>query len=761
MPHTRILVLASNINHPSKGGTRTIAIRRFNSLVNIDRATKGTQLRVNRKDAHSASSIDRATKGTQPRVNVSIGRMPYRQLLLMNLSAFMRHLKSVVAFNKQHRPSYQRNAARVNVNRDVVPSTVVNEPFSHSASSIDRATKGTQLRVNRKDVVPSTVVNEPFSHSASSIDRATKGTQPRVNVSIGRMSYRQLLLMNLSAFMRHLKSVVAFSKQHRPSYQRNAAPCQCVNRKDAVPSLLLMNLSAFMRHLKSVVAFSKQHRPNYQRNAAPRQCVNRKDVVPSLLLMNLSAFMRHLKSVVAFSKQHRPSYQRNAAPCQCVNRKDAVPSTVVNEPFSHSASSIDRATKGTQPRVNVSIGRMPYRQLLLMNLSAFMRHLKSVVAFSKQHRPSYQRNVAPCQCVNRKDAVPHLKSVVAFSKQHRPSYQRNVAPCQCVNRKDAVPSTVVNEPFGHSASSIDRATKGTQPRVNVSIGRMSYRQLLLMNLSAFMRHLKSVVAFSKQHRPSYQRNAAPCQCVNRKDVVPSLLLMNLSAFMRHLKSVVAFSKQHRPSYQRNAAPRQCVNRKDVVPSTVVNEPFSHSASSIDRATKGTQPRVNVSIGRMSYRQLLLMNLSAFMRHLKSVVAFSKQHRPSYQRNVAPCQCVNRKDAVPSTVVNEPFSHSASSIDRATKGTQPRVNVSIGRMSYRQLLLMNLSAFMRHLKSVVAFSKQHRPSYQRNAAPCQCVNRKDAVPSTVVNEPFSVYEEIGRMATPYIPSDWRLFTYISI
>ncbi|KAG8260717.1 hypothetical protein J6590_090636 [Homalodisca vitripennis] len=37
----------------------------------------------------------------------------------------------------------------------------------------------------------------------------------------------------------------------------------------------------------------------------------------------------------------------------------------------------------------------------------------------------------------------------------------------------------------------------------------------------------------------------------------------------------------------------------------------------------------------------------------------------------------------------------------------------------------------------------------------------AVPSTVVNESLSVSEEIGRMATSYIPSDWRLFTYISI
>ncbi|KAG8294804.1 hypothetical protein J6590_094416 [Homalodisca vitripennis] len=86
-----------------------------------------------------------------------------------------------------------------------------------------------------------------------------------------------------------------------------------------------------------------------------------------------------------------------------------------------------------------------------------------------------------------------------------------------------------------------------------------------------------------------------------------------------------------------------------------------------------------------------------------------------------------------------MSHSASSNDGATKETQLRVNVSIGRMPYRQLLLMNVSAFMRHLKSVVAFTKQHRQSYQRNAAPCQCVNRKDAVPSTVVNERFGVYE----------------------
>ncbi|KAG8337122.1 hypothetical protein J6590_031100 [Homalodisca vitripennis] len=75
--------------------------------------------------------------------------------------------------------------------------------------------------------------------------------------------------------------------------------------------------------------------------------------------------------------------------------------------------------------------------------------------------------------------------------------------------------------------------------------------------------------------------------------------------------------------------------------------------------------------------------------------------------------------------------------------------------------MNILAFIRNLKSVVAFSKQQRPSFQRNAAPCQCVNRKDAVPSTVVNESLSVSEEIGRMATSYIPSDWRLFTYISI
>ncbi|KAG8251088.1 hypothetical protein J6590_087824 [Homalodisca vitripennis] len=121
-----------------------------------------------------------------------------------------------------------------------------------------------------------------------------------------------------------------------------------------------------------------------------------------------------------------------------------------------------------------------------------------------------------------------------------------------------------------------------------------------------------------------------------------------------------------------------------------------------------------------------------MRHLKYVVAFTKQHRPSYQRNAAPCQCVNRKDAVPSTVVNELFgvcetsevcSHSASRNDRATKETQLRVNVSIGRMPYRQT--------------------------------------KDAVPSTVVNESLSVSEEMGRMATSYIPSDWRLFTYISI
>ncbi|KAG8245381.1 hypothetical protein J6590_107483, partial [Homalodisca vitripennis] len=39
---------------------------------------------------HSPSSNDRATKGTQPRVNVSIGRVPYRQLLLMSLSASLR-----------------------------------------------------------------------------------------------------------------------------------------------------------------------------------------------------------------------------------------------------------------------------------------------------------------------------------------------------------------------------------------------------------------------------------------------------------------------------------------------------------------------------------------------------------------------------------------------------------------------------------------------------------------------------------------------
>ncbi|KAG8325382.1 hypothetical protein J6590_068818 [Homalodisca vitripennis] len=39
--------------------------------------------------------------------------------------------------------------------------------------------------------------------------------------------------------------------------------------------------------------------------------------------------------------------------------------------------------------------------------------------------------------------------------------------------------------------------------------------------------------------------------------------------------------------------------------------------------------------------------------------------------------------------------------------------------------------------------------------------KDVVPSTVVNEALSVSEEIGRVATSYIPSDWRLFTYISI
>ncbi|KAG8325394.1 hypothetical protein J6590_068831 [Homalodisca vitripennis] len=58
-------------------------------------------------------------------------------------------------------------------------------------------------------------------------------------------------------------------------------------------------------------------------------------------------------------------------------------------------------------------------------------------------------------------------------------------------------------------------------------------------------------------------------------------------------------------------------------------------------------------------------------------------------------------------------------------------------------------------------KDNRPTYQRNAAPCQCVNRKDAVPSTDVNESLSVSEEIGRMATSYIPSDWRLFAYISI
>ncbi|KAG8325384.1 hypothetical protein J6590_068820 [Homalodisca vitripennis] len=83
------------------------------------------------------------------------------------------------------------------------------------------------------------------------------------------------------------------------------------------------------------------------------------------------------------------------------------------------------------------------------------------------------------------------------------------------------------------------------------------------------------------------------------------------------------------------------------------------------------------------------------------------------------------------------------------------------MPYRQLLSMNLPAFIRNLKSVVAFHKQHRPSYQRNAAPRQCVNRKDVVPSTVVNESLSVSEEIGRVATSYIPSDWRLFTYISI
>ncbi|KAG8284775.1 hypothetical protein J6590_095491 [Homalodisca vitripennis] len=50
-------------------------------------------------------------------------------------------------------------------------------------------------------------------------------------------------------------------------------------------------------------------------------------------------------------------------------------------------------------------------------------------------------------------------------------------------------------------------------------------------------------------------------------------------------------------------------------------------------------------------------------------------------------------------------------------------------------------------------KEHSPVSMCKQEGCRTVN--------CCYESLSVSEEIGRMATSYMPSDWRLFTYISI